>query len=57
MAVMERFFLCCFRSCLKGDNDKEYYEVLEISDPHRANTDLIKKQYKKLSLTLHPVGS
>ena len=52
---MERFFLCCFRSCLKGDNDKEYYEVLEL-DSH-ATTDQIKKQYKKLSLTLHPVST
>lgn len=51
---MERLFLCCFRSCLKGDNDREYYDILEITDSNRATTDQVKKQYKKLSLSLHP---
>jgi curved DNA-binding protein CbpA len=53
---MERLFLCCFRSCLKGDNDREYYDILEITDSNRATTDQVKKQYKKLSLSLHPVS-
>jgi hypothetical protein len=52
---MERFFLFCFRSCLKGEKDSEYYDVLEIDNPQLATTDSIKKQYKKLSLSLHPV--
>jgi preprotein translocase subunit Sec63 len=52
---MERIFLCCFRSCLKGDDDKELYTILEIEDSYRATTDQIKKQYKKLSLSMHPV--
>lgn len=51
---MERLFLCCFRSCLKGDDDKEYYTILDIEDPYRATTEQIKRQYKKLSLNLHP---
>jgi hypothetical protein len=52
---MERFFLFCFRSCLKGENDREYYDILEIDNPNLATTDYIKKQYKKLSLSVHPV--
>lgn len=51
---MDRFFLFCFRSCLKGENDHEYYDVLEIDNPNVATIDSIKKQYKKLSLSLHP---
>lgn len=52
---MESIFLCCFKSCLKGDTkDTEYYDVLQIDNPKLATTDTIKKQYKKLSLTLHP---
>ena len=53
---MERFFLFCFRSCLKGENDNELYTVLEISDPSSATTETIKKAYKKRSLSLHPVS-
>jgi curved DNA-binding protein CbpA len=47
--------LFCFRSCLKGENDREYYDILEIDNPNLATTDYIKKQYKKLSLSVHPV--
>ena len=54
---MQRVFLFCFRSCLKGEDDHDYYNALEIDDPYNANTDLIKRQYKKLSLSLHPVSS
>lgn len=53
---MERFFLFCFRSCLKGEGDKEYYDVLELDPNSRVNAETVKKQYKKLSLTLHPVS-
>eukprot|EP01038_Epipyxis_sp_PR26KG_P004929 gene4929-6897_t len=50
---MERFFLFfCFRSCLRGDNNNEYYDVLEINSS--ASPDTIKKAFKKLSLSLHP---
>lgn len=52
---MERLFFFCFRSCLKGDSDREYYDILEIDNPNTATTELIKKQYKKLSLSVHPV--
>lgn len=51
---MESIFLVCFRSCLKGDDNKEYYSYLGIDDPSSATTDDIKKAYKKISLTLHP---
>jgi preprotein translocase subunit Sec63 len=51
---MERFLLFfCFRSCLKGESNKEYYKILEIDES--ASTDAVKKAYKKLSLNLHPV--
>ena len=52
---MERFFLFCFRSCLKGEHDREFYDILEIDNPNVATIDNIKKQYKKLSLSVHPV--
>ena len=45
--------ICCFKSCLKGENDREYYNVLEL-DP-RCDHDSIRKQYRKLSLVNHPV--
>eukprot|EP01036_Dinobryon_divergens_P032434 gene32434-42022_t len=44
--------ICCFKSCLKGENDREYYNVLEL-DP-RCDHDSIRKQYRKLSLVNHP---
>lgn len=44
--------LFCFRSCLRGGSNKEYYEVLGIDK--RADIDAIKKAYKKASLSLHP---
>ena len=50
---MERIFLFCFKSCLKGDGDHEFYDVLEIDSG--ASLDVIKRQYKKMSLALHPV--
>jgi hypothetical protein len=51
---MERFFIFCFKPCLKGENDHELYDVLEIDNPNLATSEVIKKQFKKLSLTLHP---
>lgn len=51
---MEHLFTFCFKGCLKGENDKEYYQVLEIDDNRRCSQDDIKRQYKKLSLNLHP---
>ena len=54
---MERLFFFCFRSCLKGDSDREYYDILEIDNPNTATTEIIKRQYKKLSLSVHPVIS
>lgn len=52
---MERFFLFCLRPCLKGDDDDDYYKALDIENPKTATPELIKKQYKKLSLAHHPV--
>jgi preprotein translocase subunit Sec63 len=52
--MAERFFLLCCRSCLRGDDNKEYYSVMGIEDPRSADTDAIKKAYKKASLNLHP---
>lgn len=51
---MDSLFVFCFKSCLKGDHDTEYYDVLQIDNSSLASTDLIKKQYKRLSLELHP---
>ncbi len=51
---MERIFLFCFRSCLKGEGDSEYYDVLETDSG--ASLEVIKRQYKKQSLALHPVS-
>lgn len=51
---MEHLFTFCFKGCLKGENDKEYYDALEIEDNRRCTQDDIKRQYKKLSLNLHP---
>lgn len=51
---MNRLFIFCFKSCLKGDNDTELYDVLEL-DPAKSDLEAIKKQFKKISLTLHPV--
>jgi preprotein translocase subunit Sec63 len=44
--------LCC-RSCLKGDKDREYYDVLQLTQKKPTN-DEIKRAYKKISLSLHP---
>lgn len=52
---MEKFVLFCFKPCLKGENNKEYYTVLEVSS--KATQDEIKKAFKKKSLALHPVSS
>lgn len=53
---MERVFFFCFRSCLKGDSEREYYDILEIDNPNVATVEIIKRQYKKLSLSVHPVS-
>lgn len=50
---MEYVLSLCFRSCLKGDNDREYYNILEL-DQRNPTTDDVKRSYKKLSLSLHP---
>jgi hypothetical protein len=49
---MENIGIFCCRSCLRGDDNKEYYEILSIKQ--NDNTDTIKKSYKKASLNLHP---
>jgi curved DNA-binding protein CbpA len=51
--MADRFLLLCCRSCLKGDDNTEYYEVLGLENRH-VDTDTIKKAYKKASLNLHP---
>ena len=50
---MEFILSLCFRSCLKGENDRELYHVLEIVE-NNPSADDIKRAYKKLSLSLHP---
>lgn len=51
---MEYFVLFCCRSCLKGEDDnKQLYEILKVED-RRAHVDVIKKAFKKQSLSLHP---
>lgn len=50
---MDSFFLICLRSCLKGDRDREYYDLLNITDKNPSIDD-IKKAYKKASLNFHP---
>ena len=51
---MENLFLFCFRSCLRGDDaDREaLYKELDVDS--RATTEMIKKGFKKKSLSLHP---
>jgi preprotein translocase subunit Sec63 len=50
--MADRFLLLCCRSCLKGEDNTELYEILAID--RRADGDAIKKAYKKASLNLHP---
>jgi curved DNA-binding protein CbpA len=49
---METILLLCCQSCLKSEDDIEYYERLAVSPS--ATSDEIKKAYKKKSLQLHP---
>mmetsp|Transcript_22986 Transcript_22986/g.38476 ORF Transcript_22986/g.38476 Transcript_22986/m.38476 type:complete len:543 (-) Transcript_22986:1096-2724(-) len=51
---MDKLFIFCFKSCLKGESDREFYDILEIDNPNLATPELIKKQFKRLSLSLHP---
>lgn len=46
----------CFKSCLKGADDHELYAALNIEDTdyQSVTVDTIKKQFKKISLSLHP---
>jgi DnaJ domain/Transmembrane Fragile-X-F protein len=51
------YFICCFRSCLKGKdserNNKEYYTHLGLQDTG-CSAEEIKKAFKRKSLELHP---
>ena len=51
------FFICCFRSCLKGKdvekNNKEYYALLGLQD-NSCTAEDIRKAYKRKSLEMHP---
>ena len=49
---MGDFSLFLLQSFMKSDENKEYYDLLEIKS--NANSDDIKKAYKKASLTYHP---
>lgn len=51
---MDSLFIFCFKGCLKGEHDGEYYEILELENTRRCTVEDIKRQYKKLSLNLHP---
>lgn len=52
-SVSEKLVFFCFKSCLRGENDSELYDALEITD-FSCDLDVIKKSYKKLSLAYHP---
>ena len=43
----------CLKSFMKGGDNKEYYELLELTT-RNPTADDIKKAYKKASLNLHP---
>ena len=45
--------LFCCRSCLKGEQDTLYYDMLGLDD-RKATAEAIKKAYKMKSLELHP---
>ena len=47
-------FFCC-HSCLKGDDDRELYKILELTSKN-PSTDDVKRAYKKASLAIHPGG-
>ena len=49
---MGDFGLFLIQSFMKGDDNKEYYDVLELTP--KASLDDIKRAYKKASLTYHP---
>ena len=49
---MEGFLLFFGKPFLKGNDNKEYYEVLNIGQ--KTSQEDIKKAYKKLSLKHHP---
>ena len=53
---MDRFFLFCFKSCLKGENDHEYYTLLDIKDEDKNNVskEFIKRKYRNASIKFHP---
>ena len=54
--VMADFFICCFRSCLRGkdsENNQEYYDRLGLSDRGCSSED-IKRAFKRKSLEMHP---
>jgi hypothetical protein len=50
---MDQFllFLCC-KSCLKGNDNIEYYEILNIH--RKCSKEAIKSAYRRQSLQLHP---
>lgn len=51
---MESLLIICFKSCLKGENDRAYYDALELVEGRRCTPEDVKRQYKRLSLNLHP---
>ncbi|KAJ1462641.1 hypothetical protein M885DRAFT_162545 [Pelagophyceae sp. CCMP2097] len=52
MSMPSRLSMCCLRPLLNPDGDDEFYVALGV--PRDASETLIKKQYRKLSLALHP---
>jgi hypothetical protein len=53
---MDPLLLFCCKSCLRGDDNEEFYIRLGFDPKSRSQitNDEIKKAYKKISLTLHP---
>jgi DnaJ-class molecular chaperone len=45
--------LFCLRAFVKRGQDREYYDILELSGKS-PTTEEIKKAYKKASLNYHP---
>jgi len=53
MSFLNEFILFLFcKSCLKGNDNTEYYEILNVSK--KSSKEAIKSAYRRSSLALHP---
>lgn len=53
---MDPILLFCCKSCLRGEDNEEYYQLLGFDPKKKSQVTIedIKKSYKKISLSLHP---